>query len=580
MIFSNLSKLSRIKQQHCYCEMLHMHNDQAQLHIGGIVSSTTLLTPGNVYALIEDEVEFAAGLIEQTLRNACAGTFPACLITAADNVDSVLGSGADRATLASAIEAGHIAVLLRTPPPAGRADAVHSAAGLIEEITYFGKSQHALIVIDEADDVLAGSPSEQAAQLRDWRSWAEAGNNMVLLIFRSRGRAGGEPVAALLPHMQLLAGLARIRATGGTTVWEIFHWFHPGGVTAGTSSLLAHASAGELRLSEHPTRHSEQTPAADEDAVFAMRDVLLPIEKPLAHWQMIDALDDLTAQAMGAQAATFLIGFTRTSSYEQVARDIFALRKSAGPRLKIVVREVNVRMRQSQELLAIRLGANLVIPAGVSHLRFIGMVAMVQGQVFPHILPHSYEQAHAELMPQQEHGYLPPAEFSRSVMAALQLSAAQRLPCALIALPLAQGLTPIDALRYCHIARDGDLCTADQNCVYLFLPACREGDVSQTLERLFRLPTGDLFNSERRYLSLPDIRAANNDVAARSAFMPDLTAALTAIAQEENGTPAAMQSVPASIEKNGPAIKRYSPPTPAIRRGLTLRASHITEEST
>jgi hypothetical protein len=94
---------------------------------------------------------------------------------------------------------------------------------------------------------------------------------------------------------------------------------------------------------------------------------------------------------------------------------------------------------------------------------------------------------------------------------------------ALVLLPMARGLTPADALRHCTIRRPGDICTADKECFYLFLYACHEADVTITLERLFNLPVGDLFNEEVRYVTPAAIQDVTDAFALRAPSLPDLS---------------------------------------------------------
>ena len=65
----------------------------------------------------------------------------------------------------------------------------------------------------------------------------------------------------------------------------------------------------------------------------------------------------------------------------------------------------------------------------------------------------------------------------------------------LVRLPILSRVAQMDALQACLARRFGDIFTADHNSVYLFLFACREPDVSATLDRLFSVPVTELFSS-------------------------------------------------------------------------------------
>jgi cellulose biosynthesis protein BcsE len=550
-----------------------MFSDSLMFHVGGMVSPAASLMPGNVYAVIEDGIDIASSLIGATLLDAAEGAGHVCLISSRKGIASVLGRSDACVTLAHAVATAHIAVL-QYEAPSDPAPAARLGAGLIEEIEHFGHRGNALIVIDEAERFLTDDEARQNVLMRQWRNWAEERNNIVLLVYRGRAQDNDRTLTALLAAMRCLGGLVRIRDAYQATIWEIFHWFHERGAQAGTSLRLERDTGGKFALSEHRVLQDVEA-AADDKIVFAVRAALLPTEQALPCWQMLGELDEMQFRASGAQAATVVLGFSSAISFERVARCVFALRQKCGPRLKIVVREVNVRMRQNQEALAIHLGANLIIPSGISLSRVASLMAMVQGQVFPHILPASYEEGLADVMPLQEQGYLAPDNFISAVSAHLARSQARRAQSVLVVLPLAYKLAPLDALRYCHIERDGDLYTADQGNVYLFLSACRDADVGQTLERLFRLPVSELFDGENRFLTLSDIKQAVNELALCSArgALPDLAPELALIEREAHGAPAQMRALIAKIEKNGPQENHYSAPAPSVRRALPVRES-------
>jgi hypothetical protein len=137
---------------------------------------------------------------------------------------------------------------------------------------------------------------------------------------------------------------------------------------------------------------------------------------------------------------------------------------------------------------------------------------------------------------------------------------------ALVVLPMALGLTPADALRHCTIRRPGDICSADENNFYLFLYACHEVDVTITLERLFNLPVGDLFDEEVRCVTPSSIQDAADAFALRAPQLPDLSAH----AADHSATPAApTASSPASAFTGTVTHKANRP----VLRPLHLRTA-------
>ena len=168
----------------------------------------------------------------------------------------------------------------------------------------------------------------------------------------------------------------------------------------------------------------------------------------------------------------------------------------------------------------------------VSYARFLSMMEMLQSQVFSGSLPATFEAALEDGLPDPALGYLPPAAFTRAVSETLARSRTLAIDNVLVRLTLANGLTPLDAMRHCSLKRAGDLFTADRKTVLVFLFACREMDATQTLERIFALPISELFGSEHRYIANLAAQTAIEEFGqrAKDGRLPDLSEELQRIA--------------------------------------------------
>lgn len=530
------------------------------------------LADGRIYAVLMDDEHYAAALVWGTLLNAADGGRPAWLVSGSDPQHFLSGDDVLAEDAAAALDAGRIglftldaaALPLRRGTPSQQ---------LLAEIEHYHLPQHSLLLVEHAERLFDKTAFDNdGALLRNWRNWAENHHARVLLLFRKQAEQAQELPARLLAAAHLLGGLARMRYADDMVRWEIINWFAGNTPLAGKSWRLA--AGGDGRLTGHDILQAETAiePTADEDVIYAMRSILDGNRVASGDWHWFDDAESLLAKAADAVAATVVLGFDRTTTLEQLARTIYALRRHNGSRLKIVVRELHVRLRYSQEALMIKLGANLVIPPELSYSRFLGMVSMVQGQRYARILPPSYEEAVAQTSHEQSQGYMTPRRFVAAVTRALDLGRSLSVQNALVGLPLAHGLTPVDALRYYAVKRSGDYATADENGVYIFLSACREADVDVALRNSFRLPVSDLFNSETRYLSTQTIRSAVDDLMVRieTEKMPDYTDDLAAImAQEDlsNGGAPAQQP-----DANKPSARVRTAPPPARRQPLRLRA--------
>jgi cellulose biosynthesis protein BcsE len=558
------------------------------------------LEQGKLYAIAAEDDGPAASLLWHTLLYASETGGPVSLVSAPGLAANLAQSGLQK-QVQHAIAGKVLSVFEMDPPPRTahppsaadqRARARRLAQDLAHQARLIGQTPR-LLIINGAEALF---PALDDSTLRFWRAHAEQAECALVLLFRERVRA----LATLWPLAQAFAGLVELKSRYGATSLGIFHWFHPERLQVNRSVplrpnaqgvLAAHEATPDTQGAELAPGMAAIAPAADETRCIAMRSVFAPQEKAPTGWRITD--DDLgllQSLGEGAVAATFVLAFTPDTDFDQLARCLYTLRKRGGHRVKILVREVGSRLRYNQETLAVRLGANLVVPAELSTPRFLSLGTMVQGQVFPHGLPSSYEQALKEAMPEQERGYLPPAEFTRAVRTALAHSRVLGVQVALLRLPLAYGLLPLDALRYCKVKRAGDLCTADAASVYVFLYACRENDVDTTLERLFTLPIGELFTSDDRLLAPRAIEDVLRDIDQRHASdrFPDLSGELARLLAAPSPTaplspprpgPQALASASTTTSAaqagNFPPLAptHYPAPPPAVPAPLALRAS-------
>lgn len=553
------------------------------LGIEGLSAAVADLRLGRIYALSIEERALSLPLAWATLLSALAAKRAAWLVTetsppVALNAPGALVAAAREAVAAELIRVFHGLAAARLP------DGQDAAGRMIEELDYFAIPAGALLAIEGGDRFLgeavnaprAGAKAAgNVAAIEQWQAWARCRGISVLFLCHRRDD-NPNPAARLQASAEHLGGFARLRRSDGVTSWEVFHWFGPEGVCAGKTYPLSLRDDGRLAASVGQAPRLSFEPAIDEHSVVAMR-AALPGQRTLpSGWTVVDDLAELGKSAATAVAATVIVAFDRHAALDKLIHFIFTLRQERGSRLKIVVREVDVRLRYSQEILLTHLGGNLVVPAEVSHSRLLSLVSMVQGQVFQRQLPSNYGDAVAAAMPVMEQGYLPPQAFAEAVASAVDSSRGVGVDNALIHLPLVLGLRAIDALRYCLMKRPGDLCSADEGSLYVFLFACRANDVALALDRLFQLPVGELFNGEHRYLSPISIRSAIEEFATRagSDALPDLNEALQTLqAAYPGATPILTAIAGSALAKDSGPIQRQAP-APAVARPLPLR--HLT----
>lgn len=474
---------------------------------------------------------------------AAGAAVPAWLVTGSVTPTAIAAPTDLAAASNAALFAGRIKVLrhqLGQPTPS-------QIRTMLAEFDFFAPPIHSLMLIDCGNHWFdQASRRGRSPLIESLQQWASRRRIAVVLLFHTPVAAGLNRAAELLAFSRHLGGVARlaresrrIPASPVTFAHEastplrcrLLYWFGPA-IRADAALTLAIGEDGALHTVSEASVGPELQAPVDAGRVVVQRSALAGSGGAPPHWLVCESLAEVLATCAGAVAATVILAFERTTPHDALMQLVYRLRQMAGSQLKIIVRELRVRMRYNEDALIARLGANLIVPMEVSYARFLSMMEMVQSQVFSATLPATFEAALEDGLPDQAQGYLPPAAFAQAVSDTLARSRKLAIDNVLVRLTLANGLTPLDAMRHCSLKRAGDLFSADRKTVLVFLFACREMDATQTLERVFALPIGELFSSEHRYIANLAAQSAIEEFGQRASGgrLPDLSEALQQIA--------------------------------------------------
>ena len=405
-------------------------------------------------------------------------------------------------------------------------------ARLLEELDYFGLGGDALLLLDR---LLLGSNQSELqlrTELAQLRQWALTKRCAVLLLISSELKGQGELLRSV---DDAFSGLAQLAALDGLLQLTISHWRAGMNLVASQSLSVECDSDRVLRISDSSRIELMRQTASvkqDEGRVLATHRIIADADERPSHWQLYNSNEMAIRAVEGSASATLLLHFSSTTELASLAREILQLRQQQGPHLKIIVREMQSRLRHADERVLLRAGVNLIVPAELNFSRLLGLLESCQGQSLTRslgLMPQSDDPVVSEL----SSGYYRMPEFVRRCRQALRQSERLGVQVALIRLQMLPGLPPLDALRVCALRRPGDISSADEQHLYLFLYACRETDVSKTLGSLFLLPPLDLFADESRFLAQDVIRWMVDDLDAleRKAPQADYSQALHAQSQ-------------------------------------------------
>jgi cellulose biosynthesis protein BcsE len=233
-------------------------------------------------------------------------------------------------------------------------------------------------------------------------------------------------------------------------------------------------------------------------------------------------------------AATCLLDLSDLQQFRALARLVYRLRRQRGRGLKILVREQGLRLRQGQANLLLALGANGILTAQTGSAALAARLEQASSEIFIRPIFDDFESAFISAMPPAVAGYQAPPRFVTLARDATRRARSGGLDCALVRFFLLPNVTPLEALQQLRILRPGDLCTADEQSVYLFLFACWQEDVDRAVENILRRPVEQLFEGQIRSVAAEAVLAELADLSVRTAQQParNLTVALAAVPLE------------------------------------------------
>ena len=377
----------------------------------------------------------------------------------------------------------------------------------INELRYYVKAKNTLLILENGRQILGVEDTENIGAYVDlWQAYMTKHNNTVLFLMSG---IGSNPLT--LNNIRLvqdrLAGMTNLISSDGGAKLVIQHWYSSGGICADQQFNLVEDQDGFLQAQQSVISVDNQTqthaPAVDIESVWTLAIVVKGEDCPQA-WSVSKNLAQLDEMSESAVCGTIILPYLQTTKMEVLARHIFALRKSRGNRVKIIIRELSARMRHSEERLIRYLGASMVVPMEVGFSRLLGIIDSITDLEFDGELSDNFEQAFVLANPQRKLGYLSPKDFVEHVNEMIIQTRSFGIKFAFVKLNVYRAMNVRDVLKICQIRRPGDICSADKKSLYLFLFGCRESDIAKALSFVFNMPVGQLFDSEERNTTIDE----------------------------------------------------------------------------
>jgi cellulose biosynthesis protein BcsE len=540
------------------------------LGIAGLPPMLAQMSRGRVYAADVANEPWAVSLAAGTLARCFVQKRVAAAVAGLD-LPALLEALQKRDVDPQRAQARGLIRFFRALPGWGERLQRVGGAQFLDELDHYAVDGCNLLVIDGAEGLFSwGDRSALQRQGLRLRSWCESSGCTVLLLFRDDVNPGR--TQQLHRASSALSGIASLGNRDGTLAWSVGHW-HLGRHRGGSSrQALRSTETGELVAAGSDQFTQRQVKAwlenaRDQEQVWITRAAMEP-GLPAA-WTIVPDNAALLAAADQALAATCILDSGRPQEFRQLTHCVHQLRKRRGRALKIVVRQRQAPLRHGQESILLTAGANLILAPGATAEALTQAVTGLLGQVLSRDVPDQLEQVLASAAPPARSGYLPPAAFCAEALGATDQAHAAGIECTLVRLFLLPEVAPIEALRACKPLRAGDVFTADDRSVYLFLFACWEQDADKAVERVFRMMLGELFEGQLRLPGRSAIQAEAGDLQyrAQAQSLPDHGAELA----DEAATGAATTVTQAApVQANTIGVPRTSRPSPlGLRAGAS-----------
>lgn len=383
---------------------------------------------------------------------------------------------------------------------------------LLGEIDYYAHPHQQLIVIERFQRYCQnGMQAEFARALITMRAWAQERQCIFLLM---------SPVEYQQPLLRAgvgtLGGIANLMYQGRTLSWIINYWFQGDHIISQRTAHLSQADNQQLLIDSSTPDSLELVPSDgpvyDANRTVVVRSVLNGYPLP-AGWEIVNRNHDVTEQLPSAVGCTFLLEFSPAVSLKELTQLVYQMRRNCGARLRLVIRELGIHLRASEESLLYQLGASLVIPAEVSFARMQGMLASQQGQLYSRLLPNDFNITwHQSTLPGVR-GYLEPVEFVHEAQQSLkQIDLYIHQPL-LVQMDLEPEWQRVDPAGLMQVGRAGDVFTRVAGRLFLYLHSCQPDQVTRVLEQLLQRPVDEVCLAQQQWLTLDQIQLVLSQLA-------------------------------------------------------------------
>jgi cellulose biosynthesis protein BcsE len=504
------------------------------LGIPGIPPSIDTLLNGAIYAAIVDSVPARLSIIIQSLKaNLVAGNTCVLLTSMTPGVFLIRAesSGVDfsediaqsRLYLFSQ-EGDYVTNIFRL-----------GVKRFLQEFDHFRVPKKSFFLFDQASELFTMSDQNMMqTQAMDYCDWMKPYGNTALFLFSSSENE--KSANAILDYF---SGVARVIQNKTGLELLIDFWYSQDGAIAAKVFPVSLDKTGFIRI--EPSAINAPPPQmatsenqsglipADSDSVIYLGPDFEAFSATLnqsGEWKQAQSLVNLVHLCKDAIAATVVISLDRNTELKQIAETVHYMRLSRGNKLKIVIRESGFSLRFLNELLLLRLGANLIIHQQVTQQRLPMLWGLLAGQTYTRKIEENFDLAFCGMLACNYKGYIDLATFCNESLKMLTRGEKQDIPLTLIIAAYHEQASPAEVLSQINTVRNGDIFSSDQTHCYMFMHACAEENLADAFSRITEQKQAILFSSIDYFSKTEHIRNTLETIIQSGYIAPDFSASI------------------------------------------------------
>ncbi len=366
-----------------------------------------------------------------------------------------------------------------------------------------------LIIIDIYQDIFLSMPEmELAFLLSSWQSWfLSQKKNCLWLIY---GDHASEVLTTKFTKFNnLFNGLSILDYKNASIRYDILFWHLNTTVQANIALKLLLDENDQLTVDKYNFFYSQEflmSPVTGQETTLVLRTPDVVNEIFPRKWKLVNDFEEIEQIIEHDSIATIIIYIDAQTQFTYVAHKVLELRKKGGRQLKIILREMEQCLRNSDEKFLVNLGANIVIPRSVDFLKFISMVYALQGSYYTRGIPNNPDEIDQINLNSYAKGALPIVDFISQTKELIDYAQKMEINSSLIKFQINESIPLDDIFNFINIKRNGDVYTHSRHHIYIFLYQCEYTAINNALSHLIVLPYEQLFLEHEFFTYSDEIR--------------------------------------------------------------------------